>query len=119
MEAVRVYTRYDLPNSKGQVRREINKRVGVETPIFEIPEEGYYLWEIFIEINNNIYRRDMMNGNFYNIPPSEFLAWLKLTGIIITPLEYRILQKMDAQFVIECNKELDSERENEKQKMRK
>ena len=35
MEAVRVYTRYDLPNEKGETRRERNQRLEIETPDFE------------------------------------------------------------------------------------
>lgn len=119
MEAVRVYTRYDLPSSGEQTRRERNERVGVYTPSFEVPETGYYLWNWFIEINNSIHRIDF-NGYYCTIPPTEFLAWSQLTKNHISPYEYEILTAMDAIYCRELNAEITAKRgrEEEERKQR-
>lgn len=114
MEAVRVYTRYDLPDKNEDTRRERNERVGVYTPPFEIPEEGIYLWQWFLELNASLSRIDF-NGYYCLIPPTEFLAWSNLTGNRIFPEEYDILTSMDAVYCKELNSEITSERNKEEE----
>lgn len=109
MEAVRVYTRYDLPNEKGETRRERNQRLEIETPDFEIPSAGEYIWEWFTALSNVIHRIDF-NGYYYNLPPSEILAWCKLTGTEITENEYEIISAMDSSFCKELNAEIEANR---------
>ena len=118
-EAVRVYTRYDLRDEKkSTTRRERNELLGIDSPKFEIPEAGFYLWEWFIEINNSLSRIDF-NGNYCNIPPSEFLAWSKLTNRNIYPEEYEILRSMDDVFCKELNMDLRAKREREDEERRR
>lgn len=122
MEAVRVYTRYDLPDDKNQTRRERNKSIDIYTPPFEIPEDGFYLWSWFTELNNSISRIDF-NGYYSIIPPSEYLAWSKLTGNCLYPEEFDILQSMDIMFCKEMNLDINAKRardeEERNQKMSK
>lgn len=113
-EAVRIFVRYDLPNEKEDTRRALNERVGVYTPPFEIPEDGIYLWNWFIDINNSVSRIDF-NGYYCLIPPSEFLAWSTLTGNALYPEEYDILRNMDAVYCKEVNAEIQSKRAKEEE----
>lgn len=109
MEAIRVYTRYDLPDEKGETRRERNKKVDFETPDFEIPPAGEYLWEWFTKLSNAIYRVDF-NGYYYCLPPSEILAWCKFTRIDLTENEFEIISAMDNAFCKELNAEIEAKR---------
>lgn len=109
MEAVRVYTRYDLPNDKNQTRRERNESINIYTPPFEIPEDGFYLWSWFTELNDSIFRIDF-NGYYYNIPPSEIMAWSTLTKNYLYPEEFDILQAMDKTFCKEMNLDINAKR---------
>lgn len=108
---MRVYTRYDLPDEKDDTRRDRNKRVGVASPEFILPDEGLYLWEWFQNINSSVSR--IRDGFYFLIPPSEFLAWSNLTGNLITSVEYEILKAMDVSFCNEMNKELEAKRKKE------
>ena len=116
VEAVRVFTRYDLAEEGNEenTRRKLNERVGVYTPPFEIPEAGLYLWKYFIDLVNSISRRDF-NGYYYLIPPSEFLAWSKLTKNYLFPFEYEILSAMDKVFCNELNAEINAKRAKEEE----
>lgn len=109
MEAVRVYTRYDLPDEKGETRRERNIKFGQEdkNPEFEIPLAGEYLWDWFIRLSNVIHRVDF-NGYYYNLPPSEIIAWCKLKHWDITADEYDVISAMDNVFCNELNKDRDA-----------
>lgn len=109
MEAVRVYTRYDLPDDKGETRRERNKKLDYDTPDFELPPAGEYLWEWFTRLSNAIYRIDF-NGYYYNLPPSEILAWCKFARVDMTENEFEIIVAMDNSFCRELNKELEAKR---------
>lgn len=109
MEAVRVYTRYDLPNEKGETRRERNTKLDFETPDFEIPYAGEYLWELFTKLSNAIHRIDF-NGYYFTLPPSEVLAWCKLTSYDLTEDEYEIISAMDSSFCKEINAEIEANR---------
>jgi len=118
VEAIRVYTRYDLPDDKGETRRERNLRFGQsDSPEVEIPYAGEYLWELFTELSNAIHRVDF-NGYYYNLPPSEIIAWCKLKHWDITADEYDIISAMDNVFCKELNKDRDaiSSRKLEEQK---
>jgi hypothetical protein len=116
---VRVFTRYDLREKEGvPTRRERNELLGYDSPKFEIPEAGFYLWEWFIEINSSVSRIDF-NGNYCNIPPSEFLAWSQLTRNNLFPEEYDILRSMDDVFCKELNLDLKAKREREDEERRR
>lgn len=109
MEAVRVYTRYDLPNEKGETRRERNARLNFETPELDIPFAGEYLWDWFTRLSKAIHRVDF-NGYYYNIPPSEIIAWCSLTNVDMTEDEYEIISAMDSSFCKEINTEIEANR---------
>lgn len=105
MEAVRVYARYDLPNEKGETRRQRNLRFNYgESPKFEIPSGGEYLWDLFVKLSTVIHRMDF-NGYYYSFPPSEILAWCELTKVDITSGEYEIISAMDNVFCKEINED--------------
>ena len=105
MEAVRVYTRYDLPNEKGETRRERNLRFDCgKSPEVEIPSGGEYLWELFAELSSVIFRVDF-NGYYHSFPPSEVLAWCELAKVDITSEEYEIISAMDSVFCKEVNED--------------
>lgn len=101
---MRVYARYDLEDDKGDTRRQRNERVGIESPVFEIPENGIYLWEWFNELSSSVFRN--ADGYYHLIPPSEYKAWSELTGSLIRPEEYAILRAMDIAFCNELNADI-------------
>lgn len=115
MEAVRVFTRYDLHKKDEDCRRVRNERAGVYTPKFEIPNCGEYLWEYFRELNEGISRVDS-NGYYRYIPPSEYIAWLQLKKLEINSFEYDILHSMDVMFCDEINKDVEAHYEELKEK---
>jgi hypothetical protein len=82
-----------------------------------VPNEGKYLWEWFGRLNNSVSR--IHDGVCKLIPPSEYLAWSALTGALITPEEYDILQAMDAVYCEETNKELKSQRMKREEEMKR
>lgn len=106
-ECVRVYARYDIPDAKGNTRRERNTRVGVESPEFEIPEYGLHIWGWFTDLTSCIYR--VSDGYYHVINPSEYLAWSQLTGNNITSFDYDVLRSMDLVFCQELNKDIKAE----------
>lgn len=113
MEAIRIYTRYDLPDDKGQTRRERNEKFGFDkSPEVNIPCEGMYLWQLYSELSNAIHRIDF-NGYYYNLPPSEILAWCKLANKDITSFEYDVISSMDNAFCKEINEDKNA-RDNRK-----
>lgn len=118
VEAVRVYTRYDLPDKNGVTRRERNEIVNVDSPKFELPDAGIYLWKWFTDLNLCVHRVDF-NGYYYNIPPSEFLAWSTLKGITIFPEEYDILKSMDTVFCKELNADINAFRAKEDERRKR
>lgn len=90
--------------------------MGVLSPPFYVPESGKYLWNWFGQINGSISR--IHDGVCRLIPPSEFYAWSKLTGVLVSPEEYAILQTMDKAYCDETNKELQSLRTKREEEMK-
>lgn len=93
-----------MPDEKGVTRRERNELVEEYTPEFKIPLEGRYLWDWYFSISGSLTR--VLNGICHPLPPSEVLAWVKMTETIVYPFEYDILREMDSVFCSEMNKEL-------------
>lgn len=110
---MRVFTRYDLPDEKEDTRRARNERVGFDSPDLIIPEEGMYLWDWYTLLNKSVFR--VQDGYYHPIAPTEFQAWSSLTGNLINPVEYEILQSMDYVFCEEMNNEIRSKNEREQQ----
>lgn len=101
-----MHVRYEMPDEKGETRRERNERLKEPTPFFKIPEAGIHIWQWFREIND--IASPMREGFCRRIPPSEYLAWQKITENIVYPEEYDILFAMDAVFCDEMNAEIQS-----------
>lgn len=112
-EAVRVYVRYEIPDENGETRRQRNIRVGEYTPSFILPKEGKYIWEWFVSLNESVTR--ISEGSCKRIPPSEYLAWVELTGNIVYPWEYDIMVAMDNAFCDETNKEFQNLRSKQEE----
>lgn len=109
--------RYDVPNEKGITRRERNDRVEEFSPVFKVPLHGVYLWQWYKSISDTLPR--IRDGVCNPIPPTEFKAWLELSGIICYPFEYEILSAMDVVYVDEMNKELQDYRERRDEELKR
>jgi hypothetical protein len=73
-------------------------------PDYDIPEGGEYLWDWFCDL---LTWADMVNsGVAVRLPPSEMLAWAKITGNVVNPDEYAILRDMNAAWAAAMNDEL-------------
>lgn len=72
-------------------------------PKLYIPDEGKYLWNWFAQINGMFSRSS--GGVVKPIPPSEFLAWAQLSGLIVNVAEYDILREMDAVYCVHMTEE--------------
>lgn len=117
-EAARVYTRYDIPDkTTKETRRERNERVGEYCPELVIPDYGRYIWNWFVSLNQSISR--IKDGVCQPLPPSEVLAWCKLTETIVYPVEYDILQGMDDAFCEETNLEFESIRSKQQEEQKR
>lgn len=91
--------------------------MGVDSPPFFLPENGRYLWNWFGRLNTSYSR--IHDGVCKLIPPSEFYAWSELTGVLVSPEEYDILQAMDIAYCEETNKELQSVRAKREEEMKR
>lgn len=80
--------------------------MGLETPPFVIPDHGQYLWDWFSNLNSAVSR--IRDGVCRLIPPSEYFAHFKMSGLLVSPEEYATLQAMDKAYCEETNKELRS-----------
>lgn len=105
---MRVFVRYDTPDEKEKTRRQRNEEAEQYTPELNIPITGLYLWETYHLICLSLSRTH--DGICKMIPPTEWRAWLDLSGKIVNHVEYDILTAMDASFCEETNKELESKR---------
>ena len=116
VEAVRVYTRYDLPDSSGDTRRARNERAGEYAPDFIVPEEGQHVWNWFVDLNRSVSR--ISNGICRMILPSEYIAWRELTGHVVYAHEYDMLKCMDEAYCIETNLEFESLRTKQQEQQK-
>lgn len=121
---MQVYVRYDLPNKKFKddegntemlSRRQWYPRFDRKVPPLEIPEEGEYLWEWYMDMTSRI--RRVVEGVCVPITPTDWLGWQQITGNEIRPAEHRILGLMDIAFCEEMNKELEGRREAHREEM--
>ena len=74
------------------------------SPYPEVPEAGEYLWEWYFDLDSKISRID--DGGCHMIPPSEWRAWVDLTGNIVYPQEFDILAAMDRVYCDGVNEEI-------------
>lgn len=58
-------------------------------------------------------------GVYRLIPPTEFEAWIRLTGTLVYPVEYDILVAMDQVYCEEANKELEDSRSKQQEKQQR
>lgn len=98
--------RYDTKDETGETRRERNDKHAMNSPVFEVPVEGIYLWQWYQEISSTV--RRINEGLCGPIHPSEWLAWTRMTGNIVNHVEYDILTAMDRTFCDETNVELEN-----------
>lgn len=61
----------------------------------------------------------MRNGVCEPIPPTEILAWSKLTGVVMNLKEVAIIRAMDKAYCSEMNIELSHYRERQIEAMKK
>lgn len=87
--------------------------MGETTPPFILPSELKHVWDWFVSLNASVSR--IKDGHCYLIPPSEYLAWIRLTGNIVYPYEYDIMVDMDKAFCDETNKEFQSIRSKQEE----
>jgi hypothetical protein len=111
-----VRVRYDTPNEKGVTRRERNAAAGFDdrSPTLRIPEFGEHLWELYQSLSESTVR--VVEGICRPIPPETIDTYLKLSGTIIGPTDFRILQSMDKAFCETVNSELNDFRIREKER---
>lgn len=102
---MRVYVRYEQPDEKGLSRRERAERFGQEAaPELDIPLAFNYVWVWYWAISGRLQR--VADGVCRPIPPSEFLAWCRASGTIVSDVEYAMLSAMDDTFCKEMNSEI-------------
>lgn len=114
---MRVYVRYDTPlneDDEKSTRRvkygQMGENVeGIEKPPeLQIPDEGLYLWDWFLDLNSSVTR--IRDGQCSLIAPQDIAAWSHLTETLINSHEYKILRAMDLEFCNETNKEMAARR---------
>jgi hypothetical protein len=92
-----------MPDEHGVTRVDKYERMNQPVPTLDVPEFGRYLWDWYFDISGRI--RRMRDGVCEPIPPSEYVAWVELTGSIIYPSEFAILCAMDDQYCSEMSNE--------------
>lgn len=97
-----------------ETRREYYIRLSQPTPEVDPPEELSHVWEWFFEISARVDRAG--DGYCKKIQLSDYLAWQSLTGNIVNPVDYDILQSMDDAYCAEWNKELEARRKQAAEK---
>lgn len=108
---MRLHVRYNTPDENGETRNDRNarfRRPPGEDYADYIPEECEHLWVWYFDISNRM--RRVRDGGVEPIPPTEWIAWLKLTGNRVYAWEHRVLAAMDLAFCSEMGKELDAYR---------
>ncbi|NUM72732.1 hypothetical protein HUU40_00080 [candidate division KSB1 bacterium] len=96
-EAVSIQLRFYTPDENGETREELHERFDEAPPPPRIiPEAGETYWQWYWEISDTL--RRVTDGAPNPIPPTEYLAWAQMTGRIVWPSEYAILQAMDRAF---------------------
>lgn len=91
--------RYLTPDKNGQTRAEYNAAFYRDepekdpTPDWDIPPEGQYLYDWYIDIENGINR--IVGGAVKRITWQDFVAWRSVTRNLVRPYEFAILRAMD------------------------
>ncbi len=107
-EAVALYVRYEYKDSKGENRRERNKRFNRESPDIVWPEEGIYLKDWFFEIRSGVKPGEIITW-------TDLKHWVDVTKNNIREEEIIAIKSMDdsycRQVAIERNEDLGRNRE--------
>jgi len=106
-EALRVFARYETPDSDGETRRKRNARFHQDSPAFFLPLGGEVLWEWFMD--GSSLRRNQ-DGYPCRLTAPEWLGWAEMTGEQVRPEEWEILRAMDAAYVGALCSELSDQR---------
>lgn len=125
IEAIETHVRYDtrlflhksVDGEAVLTRRENNARFGKPSPEVDVPEVGEYLWDWFFDVDARIAR--IQDGECRPIPPSEWLAWVTVTGNIVRRWELGILTALDLAYCKALNIELEEKRQREASPNRK
>ena len=108
-EAVRVRTRYETPGPKGETRRERNERFSQESPPFDVPEDGQYIWDWFYDIIETGDR--IIQGEPIPFSHIELKAWSENMRELVEPSEFKILIDMSNTWCDAMFDELENARE--------
>lgn len=97
-----------MPDENGETRRERNERFGisVDEKDPDLSPASELLWSSYWSLSSRL--RRVRDGVCEPVPPSEFLAWCRVTGTIFRPIEYDIFCAMDAAFCSAMNEELEA-----------
>lgn len=85
--------RYDMPDEKGETRRERNARFDVEAPDVEVPLEASHVWEWFWDISGR--RRSGPEALTFG----DIASWISLLQLDVLPQEVAMLTAMDDQYL--------------------
>lgn len=114
-EALQVQARYDSPDASGETRRERNERFGVESPNFEPPKEGRYLWLWFVSAART---RRYDQGTPQPLTPQEWIGWAQISGEMVRREEYLALMEMDRTYCASLSREISEQRRRESESQR-
>lgn len=70
------------------------------------------MWDWYCDILNSF--QSVIDGQAVPIPPSEFAAWISLTGNIVRPEDYAILRQIDNARRDAMNEEIKRARDRQK-----
>lgn len=104
--------RYDMPDEKGETRRQRNERFGEgdKNPEIEEVDEIYqYLLDWFFDLSS--LRTPGFNGP-NPLSFSDYANWQKLTGHLITREELNILRELDQAYLKAVEEETKPVEEN-------
>lgn len=104
-DAVALSVRYELPDEKGETRRQRNAKFGVASPDIEVPDEGQHVWDWFWEKLTN--RR---KSGPEALTHAEIGEWQRLTRTQVLPEEIEMLIAMDDAYMKAYRDEQEAQR---------
>lgn len=105
-----MHTRYDMPNEKGETRRQRNTRFRQASPPLRVPANGRHVWDWFWQLSAR--RRSGPESLSY----AEIESWARMTATPVRPEEVDMLTAMDDAYVTEVRKEQMAALERERSK---
>lgn len=108
---------YDLPNEKGETKRERNTRFGVTSPeLIDISDDVdcQRLVGLFWQVSR---LRTSNMGGPDPLMPQTLLSWLQIKNETLLHEEIELLMQMDIAFLSAWRREQRKEREAEKERL--